>query len=42
MQDLHATLHHFPLEGGSNCSTETHKHLPDMRAPQELLSVLHA
>jgi hypothetical protein len=42
MQDLHASLHNLPLEGRPHIPTEAHQHLPDMRAPQELLPVLHA
>lgn len=42
MQDLHTTLHHLPLEGRPHSATEAHEHLPDMRAPEELLPVLHA
>jgi hypothetical protein len=42
MQDLHATIYHFSMEGRSHSPTKADKHMSDMRAPEELLPVLHA
>jgi hypothetical protein len=42
MQDLHATIHHLSLESRPHSTPKANQHLPDMRAPEELLPVLHA
>lgn len=39
---VYSSLYHFPLEGRSDVATEAHYHLLDVRAAEELLSVLHA
>jgi hypothetical protein len=41
MQDMHTTIHHISLESRSHSATEADKYMPNMRAPQELLPVLH-
>lgn len=42
VQDLYPALHHLQVEGRPHLAPEAHRHLPHMRAPEELLPVLHA
>ena len=42
MQNLHKTLHRLPLEDRPHGSPKANKHLSHLRAPEELLPMLHA
>lgn len=39
---VYTTLYHLPLESRPHFAPEAHQHLPDLRAPEELLPMLHA
>jgi hypothetical protein len=41
MQNLQQTIHNISLEIGPHLAAKAHQHVPHVRAPQELLPVLH-
>jgi hypothetical protein len=42
MISVHATVYNLPLEGRPHGANQTDEHLPDVRAPEELLPGVHA